>query len=205
MHQYILHGDRKENKVALTFDDGPNPEITTQILEILEQFGVRATFFIIGEFAEKFPDLVRLIDEKGHLVGNHSYSHSNDFKRCQKVLEDILKKPIKFFRLPGIDFNLNGDTLDPKFNIAFDVDSWDHLPITSDKIYTNVCYNVRNGSIVDFHDGSENVSEWGTRPLEMKKALPEIIVELKERFILSRIDEMKLDTTTEPFQTNLPD
>lgn len=77
--------------------------------------------------------------------------------------------------------------------------------ITSDKIYTNVCYNTQNGSIIDFHDGSENISEWVTRPLEMKKALPRIIANLKERFILSRIDEMKLDTTTEAFQTNLPD
>lgn len=204
MNQYILHGDRNESRVALTFDDGPNPEITTQILEILEQFEVKATFFVIGKFAEEVPDLVRLIDQKGHLVGNHSYSHSSDFKRCQKVLENILKKPIKYFRLPGINFCLNDKTLSPKFNIAFDVDSLDHLPITSDKIYTNVCYNAQNGSIIDFHDGSESVSEWTTRPLEMKKALPRIIPDLKERFILSRIDAMKLYTTTETFQTNLP-
>ncbi len=205
MYQYILHGDRNENRVALTFDDGPNPEIITQILEILEQSEVKATFFVIGKFAEKFPDLVRLIDRKGHLVGNHSYSHSNDFKRCQEVLENILKRPIKYFRLPGINFDLNDETLDPKFNIAFDVDSWDHLPIASDKIFTNVCYNTQNGSIIDFHDGSENVAEWATRPLEMKKALPTITRDLKERFPLPRIDQMKLDTTTEVFRTNLPD
>jgi peptidoglycan/xylan/chitin deacetylase (PgdA/CDA1 family) len=71
----INKGQRKS--IALTFDDGPDPDTTPIILEILKQKNVKATFFVIGKKAEKYPELLRQIDEEGHIVANHSYSHHN--------------------------------------------------------------------------------------------------------------------------------
>lgn len=71
---YYKHGRCSERKVALTFDDGPNPPRTEQILAILRDAGVHATFFVMGKWAEHFPDTVRRMVADGHLVGNHGYA-----------------------------------------------------------------------------------------------------------------------------------
>ncbi len=67
--------DSKES-VYLTFDDGPTPKITEQILDILDNYGAKATFFCLGNNAELYPELVSLIEERGHAIGNHSYDHT---------------------------------------------------------------------------------------------------------------------------------
>lgn len=69
------YGDIKNKKIALTFDDGPDPTFTPQILDILKQENVLGTFFIIGESAEKYPLLIKKIYDAGHTLGNHSFSH----------------------------------------------------------------------------------------------------------------------------------
>ena len=74
----------KKKSIALTFDDGPHPENTPRILDILKDKGVKATFFVIGKNAEKYPDLLRRIDAEGHIVGNHSYSHNQLIASFQK-------------------------------------------------------------------------------------------------------------------------
>jgi peptidoglycan-N-acetylglucosamine deacetylase len=98
-------------KLALTFDDGPNPIITPKLLDLLDRYHARATFFVIGRFARECPDLVREVVARGHLVGNHTESHPNLFWRgpsdirielrlCQSLLTGILGKPTKWFRPP---------------------------------------------------------------------------------------------------------
>ncbi len=72
----ISRGERGAKGVAITFDDGPDPEVTPQLLELLARHGVTATFFVTGSRAERFPDIIRAILAGGHTVGNHSYSHS---------------------------------------------------------------------------------------------------------------------------------
>ena len=71
----IRRGPTCDHAVALTFDDGPDPVFTPRILDILAQFGVRATFFVIGKRAEQHPEIIRAIAEAGHEVGNHTYTH----------------------------------------------------------------------------------------------------------------------------------
>ena len=72
-----LTAPRKRGELALTFDDGPNPAWTPQLLDVLAKHGVKATFFMVGSFAEAEPELVRRVAEAGHLIGNHSWSHPN--------------------------------------------------------------------------------------------------------------------------------
>ena len=66
-------------KIALTFDDGPNPAVTPRLLELFDRHSVRATFFLIGKFARACPELVKEISARGHLIGNHSDTHANLF------------------------------------------------------------------------------------------------------------------------------
>jgi peptidoglycan/xylan/chitin deacetylase (PgdA/CDA1 family) len=98
-------------ELALTFDDGPNPAWTPQLLDVLARHGVKATFFLLGQFAEREPALTRSITDAGHLIGNHSWSHPNlslagthrvqeELARTKGTLEHITGKPVRFFRPP---------------------------------------------------------------------------------------------------------
>ena len=70
------HGDRNSPEISITFDDGPDETITPKILSILEKNNIRAAFFCVGNKIEKYPEIFKSIVEKGHIIGNHSYSHS---------------------------------------------------------------------------------------------------------------------------------
>src|ERR1017187_245766 len=89
-----------EKKIYLTFDDGPVPEVTPWVLDILKKFDAKATFFCVGENVEKYPDVYRRILKEGHSVGNHTYNHLNGWKtgdesylenveKCSKVMKDV--------------------------------------------------------------------------------------------------------------------
>jgi peptidoglycan/xylan/chitin deacetylase (PgdA/CDA1 family) len=102
---------RHPGELALTFDDGPNPACTPRLLDILLSHDVRATFFLIGSFAEAQPELVRRIQAAGHLIGNHSWSHPNlaitaarrvdeELTRTRETLQQITGAPIRHFRPP---------------------------------------------------------------------------------------------------------
>jgi len=77
-------------KIALTFDDGPNPAVTPRLLELFERHSVRATFFLIGKFARACPELVKEISARGHLIGNHSDTHANLFFRSRGGIREEL-------------------------------------------------------------------------------------------------------------------
>ena len=101
----------RPDQIALTFDDGPNPEATPRLLDVLARNHVRATFFLIGNFARREPRLTRRIAAEGHLVGNHTMSHPwlprlssarirQEIAGCNQILEDTLGAPVRFFRPP---------------------------------------------------------------------------------------------------------
>ena len=102
---------RLPGQLALTFDDGPNPAWTPRLLDVLANYGVRATFFLVGSHASSEPALVRRIVAAGHIIGNHSWSHPNlalskgsrveqELTRTSQTLEQIAGKPVRFFRPP---------------------------------------------------------------------------------------------------------
>lgn len=108
-HTVLSGSDPSE--IALTFDDGPNDPWTGRLLDILAHHQVRATFFFIGRFARQRPDLVRMVRQAGHLVGNHTYTHPvllfqkpskvrEELAACNSALEDALGEPIRYFRPP---------------------------------------------------------------------------------------------------------
>lgn len=108
---FLARGPRSSRAVCLTFDDGPHPELTPRLLDLLAQLEVVATFFVIGSQAEKHPDLVRRIVQDGHALGNHTYSHpqrseitaraaADEVSRCSELLAHIVGRSPALFRPP---------------------------------------------------------------------------------------------------------
>jgi peptidoglycan/xylan/chitin deacetylase (PgdA/CDA1 family) len=98
-------------KLAITFDDGPNPNITPQLLDLLDQYQARATFFVVGRFARECRDLLSETSRRGHLIGNHTENHANLFwrgpseireemRRCNDAISGIVGARAKWFRPP---------------------------------------------------------------------------------------------------------
>ena len=151
----------KEKRVYLTFDDGPIPEVTPWVLEVLDTYQVKATFFCVGDNVRKHPSVYRQILEKGHKTGNHTFNHIqgwkhtiNDFIANTQKANSYIQSP--FFRPP------HGHVLFPQFVllkksgykfIMWDVVTRDYSNyMTPEKVLDNVKKYVRNGSIIVFHD-----------------------------------------------------
>lgn len=150
----------REKTIFLTFDDGPTPIVTEKVLNLLEKYNAKATFFCLGEKAEQNPEIIKLILEKGHSIGNHGYYHQNAFKTSKKLwVENITKKslvsPSKLIRPPyGNIFPSQFYQLSKDNKIVFwDVMTYDFdATITIAEIKKIIVLFVRNGSIVVFHD-----------------------------------------------------
>lgn len=165
--ELINHVNTKDKVVALTYDDGPNPPYTNQLIEILERHQIKATFFVVGKKIEKYPDTVRLILSKGHELGNHSYSHKalisekpgfiwSEIQKTDELLRQLGVKDEIHFRapygrklivLPYFLAKLN------KKNILWTIDSKDYEASNSEVIEASVLEQVRPGSIILMHDG----------------------------------------------------
>jgi peptidoglycan/xylan/chitin deacetylase (PgdA/CDA1 family) len=198
---YYSFGSRKEPKIALTFDDGPNPPLTNQILDILEENGVKANFFLLGKYAKENESTVKEIQRRGHLIGVHGYYHQRGvdpkFEVSLEIIEKITKEKPLFFRPPYGDLSLCKSDFfinNPQFKIVtFDVDPEDFKMIEPEIIINRVLEKVQNGSIIDLHDSSQHLEQKAIRPLNTLKALPRLIKELKNRgFLICRLDEIEL-------------
>jgi peptidoglycan-N-acetylglucosamine deacetylase len=150
--------DAKE--IYLTFDDGPTPGVTEQVLGLLQQHNAKATFFCLGKNVEAHPELYQQIIREGHSIGNHSYSHPDGWKTCtfsyvKNVLQASTAIESNLFRPPygHITFS-QASLLRKKFQIVmWDVLSGDFDPgITKEKCLDNVLKNATKGSVVVLHD-----------------------------------------------------
>lgn len=192
------NGNRNNNKIALTFDDGPNPFYTKKVLDVLDEYNVKANFFILGKWAEKYRDIVKQTFDKGHLIGNHSYSHpkegEGDFEKAEKIISDIIGGHTKFIRPPynkvelckNYESAIKGEVR----IINNDVTPCDWKSKAED-IKQRVIQNTKNGSIILLHDSSQRTEEQQNRPSEMFKVLPEIIEILQSKeFDIVRLDSI---------------
>lgn len=144
----------------LSFDDGPNPMVTENVLKILKKYDAKATFFCNGINAKLYPDLLEKIKSDGHTIGNHAYSHLDAFKvKNKKWLIDALRKsPVSdsfFFRPPyGHIYPWQCARLKKEYKLVFwDVITYDfRLDYSAEKVKKIVRKKVRNGSIIVFHD-----------------------------------------------------
>ncbi len=165
-HPVIRSGDPDSMKIALTFDDGPHPYKTNVILDLLAQYGIRATFFVVGENVSYYPEPLKRAVSLGHEIGNHTYHHTPLSNACEKnTAEEIEKTEEIVFRTAGYRTKLfrppEGAYNECALSVAqskdyrvilwtVDTRDWE-LPGT-DTIVANVTANVRGGSILLFHD-----------------------------------------------------
>jgi peptidoglycan-N-acetylglucosamine deacetylase len=147
-------------KLFLTFDDGPTPEITDKVLEILDRYNARATFFCLGRNVERFPDIYQRILDKKHAVGNHSYSHLKGWKtRHKEYFQDIelagqIIKSVLFRPPYGQIRKTQIKYLKNKYKIVmWEVMSHDYQSrISKERSLKAVLRYTREGSIIVFHD-----------------------------------------------------
>ena len=174
--------NRNERSVYLTFDDGPIPESTPFILQTLKEFGIHATFFMVGDNVRKYPDLYRSIVAAGHQVGNHTYHHLGGFKHIAKTYIDDVERAndligAHLFRPPhGAMSHSQYIWLRRKYRIVMwdlvtrDYSKW----LSADDVFNNVRRYARNGSIITFHDSVKSIDK-------LRTALPRSLKWLKEQ------------------------
>ncbi len=157
----------KYNRIAITFDDGPHPVYTRKILDILEKYHIKATFFIIGENARYYKDTLMEIVEKGHELGNHTFSHAiiknknvsdiiAEIEDCRNAIYDICGENTVLFRPPGgIMAEVSSDDGEVFENydvILWSIDTMDWAHHKPEKIAEYVINNTKSGDIILMHD-----------------------------------------------------
>ncbi len=160
----------KSNSITLTFDDGPDPELTPKILAVLKQYEAKATFFVIGKKAEKYPELIRQIAEEGHIVGNHSYSHhvligfysrkrlQADIEKCNQIVLDIIGKRPFYFRPPfGVTNPRYADVLKTlgMQSIGWSLRSLDTQAKSKYELIQKILAEIKKKDIILLHDNQE--------------------------------------------------
>jgi len=162
-----------EKIVYLTFDDGPIPEITPWVLDVLDKYNIKATFFCVGDNVRKHPDIYQMVQDRGHVVGNHTFHHLQGLKVKKKTYVKDVEDAAKFirsklFRPPHGHMRLpQFYALRKKYKIImWDVVTRDYSRLMSaDEVFETVKKYTRNGSIIVFHDSLKS----GNR---MKESLP---------------------------------
>ncbi|MBR6191038.1 MAG: polysaccharide deacetylase family protein [Prevotella sp.] len=159
--------DATEHSVFLTFDDGPIPESTPYILDILKEFNIKATFFVVGENVKRHPELYQRIIDEGHRVGNHTYNHIGSLRHYISTYMDNVEKcnaliHSDLFRPP------HGWMWISAYNLLrrhYKVVMWDlvtrdysHL-LNAFDVLRNVVLYARNGSIITFHDSLKSIEK----------------------------------------------
>lgn len=164
----IYSVERADRYAALTFDCAWNDEDVSEILDILDKHGIKACFFMVGTWAEKYPESVRAIYQRGHEIGNHSYNHADytklsaeqilaDLEKCDTAIESITGEKPFFVRAPSGGYN---DTVvktieeSGRMYIQWSVDSLDYKAGNIEEIITR-CDKTKPGDILLMHNGTE--------------------------------------------------
>jgi peptidoglycan-N-acetylglucosamine deacetylase len=175
-----LHPRRSgaHHPVALTFDDGPDPTYTPQVLDVLDRLGVKATFFMCGLAAERFPQLVREVAREGHTIGGHTWHHIGvrgmsiatweaEVLRTHRLLEDLTGRPVRYFRPPWCEYDpatierLRAHDLVP---ILFSASGRDWETTDHTAVADSVSEGLQPGAIVLLHDACGDLLTPGAGP-----------------------------------------
>lgn len=198
----ITHVSTSKPAVALTFDDGPDPVSTPRLLDVLHRHHAKATFFMVGQAAERHPDLVKQVAAAGHAIGNHSWDHPSfplltgherraQIRACAKALAPYAQH---IFRPPYADQNFLSclDALWLGYQvIAYNATAIDWLDHDADWIKSRIMSRIQNGSIILFHDSLFRHAEDRYIDREpMLKAVNMILNELSGRLTFMTVPEL---------------
>lgn len=158
--------DNSQMKIALTFDDGPHPYYTAEILDILAEYNVKATFFFVGQNIENYPEAAEKVYLAGHEIGNHTYTHHRvramergelvrELERCDDKIYGLYEYKSRLFRPPEGAFDSDVEIIAKNMDysiILWSVDTRDWEGNSPEVIYQNVIDHVRSGDIILMHD-----------------------------------------------------
>ena len=187
---YIRDNKEAGKCVALTFDDGPHPEYTPQILDILDEYGVKATFFVVGENAERYPEIIKRIIDSGHEIGNHTWSHKQmnslskeqiqkEITKTQNFLKESFNYSPVLFRPPGGgEYTFAKETAEALGCTyvlwAWRTDSKDWACPDAESISQTVLSTVSEGDIVLLHD---YVGGKSSTPQALRQIIPQLLAQ----------------------------
>lgn len=187
--------EEERKKIALTFDDGPRPQTTPVLLDGLEERGVKATFFVIGEYAKQYPEIVKREDAEGHIVGNHTWSHveitqiseekaRKEIMDTSDLVEEITGKPTAFMRPPFGSWQKELEMELHVMPVLWNVDPLDWTTENEEEIVNKVVTDVKENDIILLHDCYSS---------SVNAALRIIDILQKEGYEFVTVDELLLD------------
>ena len=170
----IYSVETNEKKIAISFDAAWGDEFTMDILDTLDKYKVKSTFFLVGFWVDKYPEHVKEIHKRGHDVGNHSTNHpymsklsdeemKKELDQTGNKIEELTKEKPVLFRPPFGDYNdrvIQVCRENGYYVIQWDVDSLDWKELGVQPVVDRVTRNVQNGSIVLFHNNAKHISEY---------------------------------------------
>ena len=191
----LIRGNPREKLLALTFDDGPHPKFTQQLLALLKSENVKATFFVVGKMVEKNPDLLKDILANGNMVGNHTFSHVTltkiplneiraEYEACNDIVKDLAGYQMRYCRPPGGDYDrhvVRAATEQGLTTVLWTDDPGDYANPGTHVIEKKTLDRLSNGGIILLHDGVQ----------ETLDVLPQIIAYARDhnyRFVT--VDEL---------------
>jgi len=181
----LIRGNSSIRAVALTFDDGPHPKFTPQLLALLQHYDVKATFFVVGEMVDKYPDLLRSEQFAGHVIGNHTYHHVNltripqdeiasEWEGCQTAVKQTTGLTMTYCRPPGGDYDREVITTAAALGLTtvlWTNDPGDYADPGRKVIRARVLRGIEDGAVILLHDGVQQTAD----------VLPQIIETLRRR------------------------
>ncbi len=193
--KYMEEQSKSPKKIALTFDDGPSPVWTPKLLEGLKKRGVKATFFVTGENAERYPEIIKKMYKDGHIVGNHTYSHVQlTAIKESRAIEELSKTNEIIFQLTGEypeyvrpPFGEITDSMEDKLDmmtILWNVDPLDWTTESKNQVVRKVVKNAEENAIILLHDNYKS---------SIEAALEIVDILQKEGYEFVTVDELILD------------
>ncbi len=191
----IYRVDTKQKKVALTFDDGPSPIWTPQILDELKKAQIKATFFMIGYHVQKYPDIARRVVAEGHAIANHGYAHSvilyytpaeieEEIKYTEHVIKEITGQTTKYYRPPKAWLRASlGEKIK---SMNYDIILWalsskDWVGFSARSMANYLSANINMGDILLFHDSGGIWHTEGGNRTQTVKCIPLLTKMLKDK------------------------
>nr|WP_315022442.1 polysaccharide deacetylase family protein [uncultured Aminipila sp.] len=199
--QRLCIPNTEEKKLYLTFDDGPDKRFTGKLLDLLNKYNIKVTFFVVARFAENNTDIIERMKQEGHLIGFHSLEHRNalcqtpkytrdDFKQSQEIFKKLGVK-IKFFRPPW--GHLNIETLNCVKNYRFKTILWDVMAedwrenTTWKEIAQKLMRRTKQGDIICLHDGRGKNDAPGRTIDALEEVLP---IWISQGYKFARMDDV---------------
>lgn len=190
----IYSVETDEKKVSLTFDCAWGADDIPDILNVLEENGIKATFFLVGTWIDKYPDEVKLIAAGGHDIGNHSDSHAHvnklsyddnvlDMKKCNEKIQKISRNKVTLYRGPYGEYNntvIKASKSEGMKVIQWDIDTLDYTGLNPTQMCKRINDKIRNGSIILMHNDTDYTAKGLQQIIDTIEALEYEIVPVSE-------------------------